>query len=67
MRIAHVLHVSTDYLIGCTEYQMRLKKKGFDESNEKLWLMYQVLSDDAKARIRNQILFEYSQQENRKE
>ena len=62
VQIARVLHVSTDYILGCTEYQMRLQKKGFDADAESLLLKYQTLSEDAKERIQNQVAFEYAQE-----
>ena len=60
--IANALRVSTDYILGCTEEQARLKQKGFDADAEILLLKYQTLSEDAKERIQNQISFEYAQQ-----
>lgn len=62
VQIARVLRVSTDYILGCTEYQMRLQKKGFDADAESLLLKYQTLSEDAKERIQNQVAFEYAQE-----
>lgn len=62
VQIANALRISTDYILGCTEDQMRLKQKGFDADAEILLLKYQTLSDDAKERIQNQISFEYAQQ-----
>ena len=38
VQIANALHVSTDYLLGCTEEQARLKQKGFDADAEILLL-----------------------------
>lgn len=60
--LANALHVSTDYILGCTEEQVHLKQKGFDADAEILLLKYQTLSEDAKERIQNQISFEYAQQ-----
>lgn len=60
--IANALRVSTDYILGCTEDQMRLQRKGFDADAESLLLKYQTLSEDAKERVQNQISFEYAQQ-----
>ncbi len=60
--LANTLHVSTDYILGCTEEQVHLKQKGFDADAEILLLKYQTLSEDAKERIQNQISFEYAQQ-----
>ena len=62
VQIANALHVSTDYVLGYTGHQQHLKQKRLKEDTEGLWLTYEKLSDDAKARIRNQIFFEYSQQ-----
>ena len=62
VQIANALLVSTDYILGCTEDQLRLKQKGFDADAEILLLKYQTLSEDAKERIQNQISFEYAQQ-----
>ena len=62
VQIAHALHVSTDYILGCTDYQTRLRRKGFDADAESLLLKYQTLSEDAKERIQNQVAFEYAQQ-----
>lgn len=62
VQIANALRVSTDYILGCTEEQARLKQKGFDADAEILLLKYQTLSEDAKERIQNQISFEYAQQ-----
>ncbi len=62
VKIANALRVSTDYILGCTEDQMRLKRKGFDADAESLLLKYQTLSEEAKERIQNQIAFEYAQQ-----
>ena len=61
VQIANALHISTDYILGCTGHQQQLKQKGLKEDTEDLWQTYEKLSDDAKARIRNQIFFEYSQ------
>ncbi|MBR1552918.1 MAG: helix-turn-helix transcriptional regulator [Schwartzia sp.] len=60
--LANALRVSTDYILGCTEDQIRLKRKGFDADAESLLLKYQTLSEDAKDRIQNQVSFEYAQQ-----
>ena len=60
--IANALRVSTDYILGCTEDQSRLRKKGLNADTESLMLKYQTLSEDAKERIQNQISFEYAQQ-----
>lgn len=60
--LANALRVSTDYILGCTEDQIRLKRKGFDADAESLLLKYQTLSEDAKERIQNQVSFEYAQQ-----
>lgn len=62
VQIANALRVSTDYILGCTEDQMRLKRKGFDADAESLLLKYQTLSEEAKERIQNQVAFEYAQQ-----
>ena len=62
VQIANALRVSTDYILGCTEEQMRLKRKGFDADAESLLLKYQTLSEEAKERIQNQVAFEYAQQ-----
>ena len=53
VQIANALRVSTDYILGCTEEQMRLKRKGFDADAESLLLKYQTLSEEAKERIQN--------------
>lgn len=60
--LANALRVSTDYLLGCTEDQERLKKKGLNADAESLMLKYQTLSEEAKERIQNQVAFEYAQQ-----
>ena len=60
--LANAFHVSTDYILDCTEEQVHLKQKGFDADAEILLLKYQTLSEDAKERIQNQISFEYAQQ-----
>lgn len=60
--LASALRVSTDYILGCTEDQSRLKKRGLNADTESLLLKYQTLSEDAKERIQNQISFEYAQQ-----
>ena len=62
VQIANALRVSTDYLLGCTEDQTRLKKKGLNVDAESLMLKYQTLSEDAKERIQNQVAFEYAQE-----
>ena len=62
VQIARVLHVSTDYILGCTDYQTRLQRKGFDADAESLLLKYQTLSEEAKERIQNQVAFEYAQE-----
>ena len=63
VQIADALHVSTDYILGYTGHQKQLEQKGLEEDTEELWLEYQKLSDQAKARIRNQISFESAQQQ----
>ncbi len=67
VQIANALHVSTDYLLGCTEEQVQLKKQGFDADTEILLLKYQTLSEDGKERIQNQLSFEYAQQRAREQ
>ena len=62
VQIARVLHVSVDYILGCTDDQIRLQRKGFDADAESLLLKYQTLSEEAKERIQNQVAFEYAQE-----
>ncbi len=40
VQMTRVLRVSTDFILGCTEYQMRLQKKGFDADAASLLLKY---------------------------
>ena len=62
--LSKYLRVSTDYILGCTSQRNRLKQKELDKETEELWDKYRNLSDEAKARIKNQISFEYAQQNN---
>ena len=63
VELARALRVSTDYILGYVEAP-RGARRGVDE--EALLAKYQMLSEDAKERVQNQVAFEYEQQRARR-
>ena len=59
-RIAQALHVTTDFLLGNDTGQTNL---ALSEAEQSFLLQYRVLSPQAKDRIRNQLNFEFIQQQ----
>ncbi|WP_295712422.1 helix-turn-helix domain-containing protein [uncultured Mitsuokella sp.] len=60
LRIAQALHVTTDFLLGNDTGQTNL---ALSEAEQSFLLQYRVLSPQAKDRIRNQLNFEFIQQQ----
>ncbi len=59
VELARTLRVSTDYILGYVEAP-RGARRGADE--EALLAKYQMLSEEAKERVQNQVAFEHEQQ-----
>ena len=60
IRIAQALHVTTDFLLGNDKPQTTAI---LSEAEQSFLLQYRNLSQKAKARIRNQLNFEFIQQQ----
>lgn len=60
IRIAQALHVTTDFLLGNDKPQTAAI---LSEAEQSFLLQYRNLSQKAKARIRNQLNFEFIQQQ----
>ena len=60
LRIAQALHVTTDFLLGNDTGQTNL---ALSEAEQSFLMQYRVLSPQAKDRIRNQLNFEFIQQQ----
>ena len=60
IRIAQALHVTTDFLLGNDKPQTTAI---LSEAEQYFLLQYRNLSQKAKARIRNQLNFEFIQQQ----
>ena len=60
IRIAQALHVTTDFLLGNDKPQTTAI---LSEAEQSILLQYRNLSQKAKARIRNQLNFEFIQQQ----
>ncbi|MFV0635309.1 helix-turn-helix domain-containing protein [Mitsuokella sp.] len=60
LHIAQALHVSTDFLLG---NEMTQTAMDLSESELSFLMQYRVLSSKAKARIQNQMNFEFIQQQ----
>lgn len=62
-QIARTLHVSVDYLL---DFEEPSGKSDANPGLDEVFLKYMALSSEAKARVQNQISFEYAQQAARK-
>lgn len=60
LHIAQTLHVSTDFLLGNDRAQPSMD---LSEAEQSFLMQYRILSSKAKARIRNQMNFEFIQQQ----